>query len=562
MKKILLILSLVLIHFFVKAQSLDFQWAQILSNQDEVNSRALTYDNEGNTILTSAFEESLSFTFDNNEINLTTQSFAEDNLIAKYDNQGNMIWYKQFEARNFDYIRFYSIITNHENEIFALGMVDGEADIDPGVNETMVVGDQRDMILVKLSINGDYQWHKKIGAEGYETGFDISLDNDENILITGFYGKTVDFDPGPDITERTAIEDDPFVLKLDKDGNFLWVYTPQCEGLYDGGNQITTSENGDVFVVGNIGGSCTFLKNEEEVSINAEGDDIFFMRLRKDGILKWVHALGGSNTDYGQSINIDNESNVYIGGYYYGDLDADPSDNELILPGVNRKSIVAKYDQSGEIIWAKEFGGWGVQEIKIDNQGYIYVAGYYSYEEDLEPGDGVTQYSSFDDSDDIFIQKWDQNGELVWIDFISGESGEYISNLKVHPDQSISIAGRFLGTLTLDSKNPNDVIVGGDDFDAFMVHYQQPLISKNNNLKLGFELALHPNPIVNEYTINLKDVYKTLTMTIVSSKGQVIENSTFKNISELTRSFEAPPGIYYLQLKTDVSQSVIKFVKL
>src|SRR5207244_3811172 len=81
---------------------------------------------------------------------------------------------------------------------------------------------------VKYTPDGKFLWAKRIGdhSSTWDRGSDITLDRAGNAYVTGEFGGTVDFGPGPGVTTRSSHGSaDIFVLKLDASGKFQWVTT-------------------------------------------------------------------------------------------------------------------------------------------------------------------------------------------------------------------------------------------------------------------------------------------------------------------------------------------------
>lgn len=71
----------------------------------------------------------------------------------------------------------------------------------------------------------------------------------------------------------------------------------------------------------------------------------------------WGFALGSVGADAPNSLKVDNEGNIYLAGYFGGQMDVDPSPEEkLINSGTGRDGFLIKYDKNGNLLWAKSFG--------------------------------------------------------------------------------------------------------------------------------------------------------------------------------------------------------------
>src|SRR5690606_31487947 len=83
------------------------------------------------------------------------------------------------------------------------------------------------VFIVKHNKNGELLWLKEfIGHQFFSHSFDI--DNLGNIFISGAIGGTTDFNPGfgnaiINITFDGKIEAAAYLVKLNPDGNFIWL---------------------------------------------------------------------------------------------------------------------------------------------------------------------------------------------------------------------------------------------------------------------------------------------------------------------------------------------------
>ena len=110
--------------------------------------------------------------------------------------------------------------------VYSIGIFQREVDFDPGPGFYPMTAQNifaTAIYISKLNPSGQFVWAKQIPLLVDGEIF-ISLDKDANIYITSGLKFAVDMDPGPGtvLTTPTGAED-AFLLKLDKDGNFIWV---------------------------------------------------------------------------------------------------------------------------------------------------------------------------------------------------------------------------------------------------------------------------------------------------------------------------------------------------
>jgi len=64
---------------------------------------------------------------------------------------------------------------------------------------------KRDVFICKLDSSGNLVWVKDMGGAGAACGsYSLALDHSNNIYATGYFGGTVDFDPGSGVYNQTS----------------------------------------------------------------------------------------------------------------------------------------------------------------------------------------------------------------------------------------------------------------------------------------------------------------------------------------------------------------------
>ena len=117
------------------------------------------------------------------------------------------------------------IVTDDTAFVYYAGNFVGGTDYDPtsGVDYRNNAG-SGDMFLQKINKDdGSVVWTRTWGSTGADRLEEIALDPFGNIYITGKYRNAIDLDPGVGVDMHSAKGfDDLFLMKLDKDGNYIW----------------------------------------------------------------------------------------------------------------------------------------------------------------------------------------------------------------------------------------------------------------------------------------------------------------------------------------------------
>ncbi len=323
-------------------------------------------------------------------------------------------------------------------------------------------------------------WVKSLGGTADDVGGDIVVDASGNIYVTGSFTGTVDFDPGFGISNLTSVGGiDFFIQKLDNSGDLIWVKSvggPRDDQSYS----IAVDLNGDVFTTGYFQDTVDFDPGTGSTILTTDGypptqqgyQDIFILKLDASGNFLWAIGMGDNYTaETGRSIAVDQSGNVYTAGQFYSPFDFDPGPgiDDLNLIGSKQTTFLQKLDGSGNFLWAASVYGEGFS-IEVDQYENVYSTGYFSDTIDFDPGpDTFNLTTSYWTDKDVFIQKLNASGNLVWAKSISGiGSYQYGYSIAVDLDGNVLTTGVFEDTADFDPDTSVFNLVSGGFGDAFI----------------------------------------------------------------------------------------------
>jgi hypothetical protein len=312
----------------------------------------------------------------------------------------------------------------------------------------------------------NFDWATSNGGNGDEDANDITVDNQGNVISTGFFSATVDFDPGPgthNLSEPLLNSSGVFIQKLDRFGNFIWAKSLGGAGT-DIGWSITHDNQGNIYISGEFQETVDFdpgsgIFNLTTTHNSAGYFESFILKLDANGNFIWAKRLSSFNTSLSSSratnIEIDILGNILISGTYGGSLDLDPSGNVYSTISKGDSDIyLVKLDANGNFIWGNSYGGIERDEdasLKIDNQNNIYLSGVFRDTVDFDPGIGVYNLITDEFYWDIFIQKLNPNGNLIWAGNIGQPSiDENIYDMDIDNNNMIYFTGSYSGTVDFD----------------------------------------------------------------------------------------------------------------
>lgn len=354
-----------------------------------------------------------------------------------------------------------SIFTDNLGNVYTIGNFWGTADFDPGPGIfNLTSGGKFDVFIQKLDVNGDFVWAKSFGGIENDQGVSITLDSSGNIYAIGRFLGTADFDPGVGTFNLTTNYNntDPYILKLDVNGDFVWAKSFGGP-LTDNGNCIITDASENVYVTGSFEGTdVDFDPGTGVFNLTSAGGgrDVYVLKLDVNGDFAWAKSFGGTGDDQGSSIALDTLGNIYIGGYFPGTAtDFDPGAGVFNLTSIGDDDVfIQKLDANGDFIWAKSFGGTGDDRtfsIAVDPLGNVYSSGLFAGTAvDFDPGAGTYPLSSVG-SWDIFVSKLDANGDFVWAKSFGGINYDQGNSIALDQYNNVYVTGYFSKTVDFDS---------------------------------------------------------------------------------------------------------------
>jgi len=317
----------------------------------------------------------------------------------------------------------------------------------------------------------------------------IAVDASGNVYVTGsFSDDSLTFGSITLIRNKESTEvisrADMFVVKYDPNGQVLWAKSAGgSEDEY--ARDIAVDARGNVYVIGEFESDSLTL-GSTTLRRKGEGDffrrsDIFIVKYDPNGQVLWAKSIGGDDYEYAQSIVVDASGNVYVTGKFESDtLTFGP----ITLRNVGGLDIfLVKYDPNGQVLWAKSAGGSEEDKkqgfviilgqkypsITVDASGNVYLAGSFS-SSTLTFGSTTLRNAG---QSDIFLVKYDPNGQLLWAKSVGGEGNEALRGIAVDAQGNIYVTGYFgsynltLGSTTL--RNAGGI--WGYSFDIFVMKY-------------------------------------------------------------------------------------------
>ncbi|MFH1320952.1 MAG: T9SS type A sorting domain-containing protein [Bacteroidota bacterium] len=365
-------------------------------------------------------------------------------------NGQNWQWAKQSYDTGTKY--GWSISSDSAGNLYITGSFSNTAIFD---TDTLTSTGLTDVFIVKYDNSGNVLWASQAGGTDTIVGYGIISDNSGNSYITGYFKDTICFEGDTLISTGGR---DVFVTKYDLSGNVLWAERAGST-TDDEGFGIRIDDIGNSYVTGYFTGTSYF---GSDTLNEMGGQDMFLAKYDTSGNVLWARQAGNTGWDEGDALCVDASGNVYVTGVFEGTVIFGP---ETLTSSGYSDVFIARYDPSGNILWASQGGGSGWYDgglsIAVDNSGNSYITGYY-----YGPATFGVYTLPLIGSYDMFLVKYDTSGNELWANEGGGTgvNGDWGSGIVIDLSNNCYVTGRMedistFGSVVLNSAGDEDVFV-------------------------------------------------------------------------------------------------------
>jgi len=473
----------------------------VSKNEDRLDTKAwvINVDLEGNLL----WEKTYTFGEDSNSISssiietsngdfviagrvwhLENTNGGFDYWVLKIDNTGNLLWSTNYGGSKSD--RAESVQELGNGDLFVVGTtesIDGDVSTNYGGDDGT-----SDIWIIRLNSNGDLIWEQNYGGSKREDSdppteekASAVIDANGNLTVAATTMST-DFDVASGVDELNS---DIWVFQIDGEGNINWEHVFGGD-LDQKARDIVKTNSNNFFVVGSTVGLAS---RDIEEFIGAY--DAWIFKINNEGSLLWEHAFGGTNSEFGQTIEQNGVGN-YVGLTYTKSADGDISNNpdgkhywifnfevsddlDTTQPSPPANLSVLQVDNSIELTWdANNDTGLAGYNVYRAEQSFNTTENATQLNSrlinetrftDTELEDGITYFYRVTAVDDSGNES--ELSNIVEILFEENDDGEQISSML----ERVAEFGDFGSPAEVAVIDQLLYVVGRDFSDGFLVIY-------------------------------------------------------------------------------------------
>ena len=450
----------VLLSMESKAQHLDLDWAKhfggavntAFGTSSMTNIRDIKADSAGNTYVAGNYNHSADFnpgtgTAILNARNDGFTNYVSDAYVAKYDPQGGLLWVRGIGGNGDD--QGNRVHLDQAGNVYIVGTLGEESAITyfdtaanaPSINKNAGGYNYTEGFVAKYDNNGAFIWAKSFGGKGYDVGNSLTVSKDGSAVYAGAMVSPMN------ATDTNGI----LMQKFDgANGNTIWKkHVAGKNGILAPlGMVLDTNEN--LYVTGalNYADTVDFDPGANVVNwVSAGGSsNPFLAKYDSAGNYVWVQGglqMNANRAGQSQYMTIDEDNNVYITGYFNGDLTMDSAGTIVVLNVNANDGFTAKYNSDGQCIWANSYGSVsneGADGIALDRAGNVIVTGTFRFTVDFNPGAGIDTLVAAGSADACWV-KYDASGNYLQAGRIGGTNDDWGRKVAVDGSGNIYVGG-------------------------------------------------------------------------------------------------------------------------
>ena len=472
------------------------EWATFMgaSNNDD-GFHAVEYDSNDN-IYAVGYSYSNNYpTVDNGGYFQGTRSSSQDGVLSKFDANFNLEWSTYYGGNSSDMIRDIAIDNNN-----AVVFTGETRSTDFPVCTTCSGYSQSyqgstESFIVKFDNTGQRIWATYFGGNYSDYAKTVVTDQNNRIYVLGYCSSSNIplMDAGGFYQGTYRGSWDCFILRFDQSGSMEW-------STYYGGtsneeiNDACIDPENRLIVTGHTSSSNfpTQDRGGHFINTHSGGKDLFLLRFDENTQQEWGTYYQGSGHDYGNSIDTDNEGNIFVMGFT-SSTDFSLQDNGTFYqPNLAGEydAFIVKFDSATTREWATYYGGslgenkntllkGSRDNLVVDNCGNVYMS-FTTNSTDLSAFASCGGYvdHTYNGGDaDIFLSFFNNDGELKWASYFGGNGYDFREALAINDSKELVIAGEWSDAVT-DASYPLTDPGGVAYFDNTHNGYDDQFIAK------------------------------------------------------------------------------------
>jgi hypothetical protein len=624
MKKTITLLSAMALSLCTFAQDLDFKWGGLLKSTgtgqppsiNDIDRDTLgNYYVVGNLYANDTVDFDIKIGVSNKSTEASTAAF-----IAKYSNTGDLSWVRTIEGSSQTEAR--SVLVRTSQDVLIGGTYAGTTEFDPAGGGKLSTATGYDYYILRLNPAGQYvthlstaqsanqyfgklkqdkngalyysirdvqstataeavyksstnsSWQYYVAAQGSSilNPSDFAVDTAGNVYLVGGYKGSLYYNPANTgvVINSSSSSTQPYVVKISPSGQYIFNQNIGCDGP-SSGVCVATDEASNVYFGGyvkntnstNFGNGFTFSSPTAE--------NTFLVKYNPAGQAQWLKHLSGSGVNTAQFIDLDKRGNIYVSGYYNGNVDFNPDTlvTNNFANGSAYAPFVLKLTKEGNLSGVADLKAKGngfFNSVKVINDEVLSVGRFSTDTVDLNLGaaesiftaDNTLQYSPFIAKHTFAACPATASATSTGVTVNIADAASY-AWLDCNTNLPLASGATQSVVLTQSTNAYVQVEKGFCSAKSACVNFVPGTNVGINEAAETINLELYPNPTSSNVTVSANENISNITITDMLGKVVFEQQEVGKTVSISTVNFSK--GIYLVRVESNGSTGTKKLIK-
>ena len=287
------------------------------------------------------------------------------------------------------------------------------------------------------------EWGTYYGGPQEDTFTAIAQDDDGAIYAAGGSNSLSNIATTGAHQNELVNRSDVMIVKMNPSGQRLWATYFGNIGTESAHDLVLDAQN-NIYIVGptaSPGGMG--INARHQPNFGGGSQDAFLAKFTSGGQLIWSTYFGGTGTEHGNGITLDQADNIYICG-------STDSPDGIATAGVHQlnprgtfDAFISKFSNDGQFQWATYYGGDQLEEcyaIKSTPNNEIIIGGSTSSRSNIATN-GSFQSSYGGGFQDGFLAAFSTTGRRIWGTYIGGEGEDEVLTMAIDESGQIYASG-------------------------------------------------------------------------------------------------------------------------
>lgn len=401
---------------------------------------------------------------------------ATDAFLVKFNGAGVRQWATYYGGAFSE--NSYGVTCDSTGEIYLSGYTNSTTAIATTGSFQTALNGSADAFLVKFDTAGVRLWATYYGGSGTEQCYGVACDKSNNVYITGQTQSTTDIASIGAYQTTLAGNAEAFLVKFNSSGIRQWA-TYYGGSALDYGLSVGCDQNKNVFLSGYTRSTTGIASIGSHQATYNGLDEAFLVKFDSTGARQWGTYYGGTSGDRGNSVALDQNNNVYMGGSTTSTASmATTGSFQDVFGGGAGDGFLVKFNGNGIRQWATYYGGTATDEaawITSDLLGHVYIAGRTASTSGIA-ATGTWQ-DTLNGTTDAMLIKFDTSGIRLWATYFGGDISDLGYGVYCNHLSKVFLAGQTTSLNALSTTGSHQASFGGGTTDGFLAVFNDCLLT-------------------------------------------------------------------------------------